>query len=69
MIYKILHRKLKIEQHETTKNQGEGVMSNFCSTNDTCRVSVAALAKNDCKFWFNICLKTMAKELQKLKKI
>jgi hypothetical protein len=22
MIYKILHRKLKIEQHETTKNQG-----------------------------------------------
>ena len=44
MIYKTLHRKIKIEQHEHNKKRGGGLVcsgsvSSFCSTSGTCRVN------------------------------
>ena len=46
MIYKIVHRKLKIEQHEPPlKTGGElrcsGMISSFCSNSDTRCVTIA----------------------------
>jgi len=45
MIYKTLHRKLKIEQHDPTKIEGKlryGQVSSSCSTSDTRRFTLVA---------------------------
>ena len=47
MIYKTLHRKLKLKQHEPTKSRGElmcsGMASSSCSTCNTRRVTFKQL--------------------------